>query len=261
MCVRRTEWRDTLVVISAGLIILLTSLLLITTGNDQLLSAITSVLAPLVALFLGIMGLRIYGKESSTRSDKFSTLNLWLAIGLIMLSLAEIAGTLVGLSQNPDQMALMVTLAQMPGLILWGLGIIQYVRSLNSSLGFVKSNNRWIGFFLIATLSTISLVVIIVTQFTTIGLIESLILSPIIVGLTLLTIITTILVWIFRKGTLAKPLFLILGALALYLIRILLWLFVDTSLESPTDGVIAIESFILCGGALLLARDLGKIDT
>jgi len=99
------------------------------------------------------------------------------------------------------------------------------------------------------------------TQFTTIDLVESLVLSPIIVGLTLLTIIITILVWIFRKGTLAKPLFLLLGALALYLIRILLWIFVDASLESPTDGVIAIESFILCGGALLLARDLGKIDT
>jgi len=259
--VRRTVWRDTLVVISAGLIILITSLLLIRTGNDQLLLVITSVLAPLVALFLGIMGLRIYGKESGTKADKFSTLNLWLAIGLIMLSLAEVAGTLVGLSQSPDQMILIVALAQMPGLILWGLGIIQYIRSLNSSLGFVKANNRWLGFFLIATLSAISLVFIIVTQFTTIGLVESLILSPTIVGLTLLTGITTILVWIFRKGTLAKPLFLILGALSLFLIRVLLWIFVDASLESPTDGVIAIESFILCGAALLLARDLGKIDT
>ncbi|MCK5264402.1 MAG: hypothetical protein KAR03_02250, partial [Candidatus Thorarchaeota archaeon] len=137
---------------------------------------------------------------------------------------------------------------------------IQYLRSLNSSLGFVKSNNPWIGIFLIVTLSTISLVII-VTQFTTIGLVESLILSPIVVGLALLTGISTILVWIFRKGTLAKPLFLILGALSLYLIRVLLWIFVDASLESPTDGVIAIESFILCGAALLLARDLGKIDT
>jgi len=259
--VRRTEWRDTLVVISVGLIILITSLLLITTGNDQLLLVITSILTPLVALLLGIMGLRIYGKELAIKDDKYNTLNLWLAIGLIMLSLAEIAGTLVGLSQSPNQMILIVALAQMPGLILWGIGIIQYFRSLNSSLGLVTVNNRWIGFFVIVILSTISLVVIIVTQFTTIGLVESLILSPIIVGLTLLTIIITILVWIFRKGTLAKPLFLILGTLALYLIRVLLWIFVDTSLESPTDGVIAIESFILCGGALLLARDLGKIDT
>ncbi len=257
---RRTDWRDTLVVISAGLIILITSLLLITTANEQLLLVITSVLAPLVALFLGIMGLRIYAKESGTKDDKFNTLNLWLAIGLIMLSLAEFAGTLVGLTQTSHQMLLIISLAQMPGLILWGLGIIQYLRSLNSSLGFVKSNNPWIGIFLIVTLSTISFVII-VTQFTTIGLVESLILSPIIVGLALLTGISTILVWIFRKGTLAKPLFLILGALSLYLIRVLLWIFVDASLESPTDGVIAIESFILCGAALLLARDLGKIDT
>lgn len=256
-----TDWRDTIIVISVGLIILVTSLVLITTGNDQLLLVITSVLAPLVALFLGIMGLRIYGKESAIKDDKYNTLNLWLAIGLIMLSLAEIAGTLVGLTQTPHQILLIVALAQMPGLILWGLGIIQYLRTLNSSLGFIKSNNLWLGFFLVTSLSTISLVVIIMIQFTTIGFVESLVLSPIIVGLTLLTVITALLVWIFRKGTLAKPLFLILGALALFLVRVLLWLFVDTSLESPTDGVIAIESFILCGGALLLARDLENIHT
>jgi len=259
--VRKTDWRDTIVVISVGFIILITSLLLITTGNDQLLLVITSVLAPLVALLLGIMGLKIYGKESVNRDDKYNTLNLWLSIGLIMLSLAEIAGTLVGIPQTPHQIILIIALTQMPGLILWGMGIIQYLRSLNSSLGLVKSNNLWLGIFLIATLSTIGLVVVITTQFTTIGLIESLVLSPIIVELTLLTITATTLVWIFRKGTLAKPLFLLLGALALYLVRILLWIFVDASLGSPTDGVIAIESFILCGGALLLGRDLGIIDT
>ena len=112
----------------------------------------------------------------------------------------------------------------------------------------------------IIALSTIGFVSIIATQFTAISLIESIVVSPIIVGLTLFTISTTILVWIFRKGALAKPLFLILGALVLYLVRSIFWLFVDASLGSPMDGVIAIESFILCGAALILSRDLGSID-
>jgi len=259
--VRRTDWRDTVIVISVGLIVLIVSLLLTTTGNDELLRVITSVLAPMIALILGLMGLKIYGMESDIKDDKFNTMKLWLAIGLIILSLAEIAGTLVSLLQDSQQIILIVALVQMPGLILWGLGIIQYLRTLNSSLGFVKAKNLWIGVVLIIAFSTIGLVSIIATQLIAISLIESIVLSPIIVGLILFTIITSILVWIFRKGALAKPLFLILGALVLYLVRSIFWLLVDASLGSPMDGVIAIESFILCGAALILARDLGSIDT
>jgi len=259
--VRRTDWRDTVIVISVGLIVLIVSLLLTTTGNDELLRVITSVLAPMIALILGLMGLKIYGMESDIKDDKFNTMKLWLAIGLIILSLAEIAGTLVSLLQDSQQIILIVALVQMPGLILWGLGIIQYLRTLNSSLGFVKAKNLWIGVVLIIAFSTIGLVSIIATQLIAISLIESIVLSPIIVGLILFTIITSILVWIFRKGALAKPLFLILGALVLYLVRSIFWLLVDASLRSPMDGVIAIESFILCGAALILARDLGSIDT
>lgn len=257
----RNDWRDTVLVISIGLMILITSLLLTTTGNEVILLGITSILAPLIALFLGVMGLRIFAKESGTKDDKYNTLNLWLAIGLIMLSLAEIAGTLVALSQGVQQIILIVALVRIPGLILWGIGIIQYLNSLNLALGLMKSNNLWLGLFAITSLTTISLIVIIATQFTTIGLIENLVLSPIIAVLVLFTISVTGLMWIFRKGALAKPLFLLLGALALYLVRSILWLFVDTSLGTPTDGVIAIEAFILCGASLILARNLGSIDT
>jgi len=257
----RNNWRDTAVVISSGVMILVVSQLLTQTGNAQLLKGITSILAPLVALFLGVMGLRIYGKESDTKDDNYATLNLWLAIGLIMLSFAELAISLLSLSQSPQEMILIVALVQLPGLILWGLGIIQYLRSLNLALGLVEANILWMGIFLITTLSTLCLIVIVAIQFPMIGMFESIILSPIIVGLTLYTAICVMFVWIFRKGSISKPLFLLLGALALYLARSILWLFAESSLGSPTDGVIAIEAFILCGAALLLARDLGSINT
>ena len=251
-----TDWRNTVVVISVGLLILITSLILTATGNDMLLSSVNSILTPLIALFLGVIGFRIYGKDSDSKDDKYYTMNLWLAIGLIMLSFAEIATLLVGLSQNPQEMILIVGLVQLPGLLLWGIAIIQYLQSLNSALGYVKSNNLWIGLFLVTTISTMVLIVINATQFAMIGLVENIVLSPIIVGLGVFSAITTILVGIFRKGALAKPLFLILGSLILYFVRCLLWLYTNTGLESPTDGLIAIESFILCGAALLLARNL-----
>ena len=256
-----TDWQSTVVVISVGMLILLASLVLTVTGNVGLLLGTMSVVAPLVAMFLGALGLKIYGRDSGTKDDRFNTFNYWFAIGLIILGFAEIAGTLLNLSLGSQHMILIMTLIQLPGLLLWGIGILQYLRSLNEALGYIRPQNLWIGLFLATTLSTISLVVIIVTQLPMFGLIESIVLSPIIVGLTLFVIITTAFVVIFRKGSLAVPLFLILGALLLYLVRCLLWLFSDMALETPTDGVIAAEAFILCGAALLMARNLGRIDT
>ena len=257
----KTDWRNTVFVISVGMIILLVSLLLTTTGNGVLLFSIMAIVAPLIALFLGVIGLRIYSRDSDSKDDRFNTFNYWFAIGLIILSLAEIAASLVSLSVEPQQMILIVALIQLPGLLLWGIGILQYLRSLNSALGYVEPQNLWIGLFLVTTLSTIGLVVIIITQLPMVGLIESIVLSPMIVGLGLFVILTTVLVVIFRKGLLAKPLFLILGALLLYLVRCILWLISDIGLAAPTDRVIAAEAFILCGAALLMARNLGSIDT
>ena len=258
---RMTDWQNTVLVISVGMLILIASLAMIATGNNGLLFGIMSIVSPLVALFFGALGLKIYGRDSGTKDDRFNSFNYWFAIGLIILSLAEIAGLLVSISLNPQQMILVVALTQLPGLLLWGIGILQYLRSLNEALAYIKPQNLWIALFLVTTLSTISFVVIIVTQFPMVGIVESLVLSPIIVGLVLFVTIASVLVIIFRKGSLAKPLFLILGALLLYLVRSLLWLFSSVALETPTDRVIAAEAFILCGAALLLARNLGSIDT
>ncbi|TFH04286.1 MAG: hypothetical protein E4H14_15085 [Candidatus Thorarchaeota archaeon] len=258
---RRTDWLTTVIVISVGMLILVVSFILTTTGNEEILLGIMSVMTPLVALVLGAVGLKCYGRDSGTKDDRFNTFNYWFAIGLIMLSLAEIAGTLVSLSSDFQQTILIIALVQLPGLLLWGIGILQYLRSLNEALGYIKPNNLWIVLFLTTTLSTISIIVIIATQFPTIGFIESIVLSPIIVGLALFVIITTILVVIFRKGFLAKPLFLILGALLLYLVRCLLWLISDVGFVVSIDRVIATEAFILCGAALLMARNLGSMDT
>jgi hypothetical protein len=254
--VKENDLRNTVIVISVGILILIAGLFLISSGESEFLSVVNSVLAPLMALFLGIIGLQSYGKDSSTKDDRFYSMNLWLAIGLLMLSFAEIAKTLVSYSMNPAEIILIVSLTQLPGLLLWGIGILQYLRSLNSALGYAKSSNLWIGLFLTATLASIILITINTSLFTTIGFFENIVLSPIIVGLALFSIITIGLVGIFREGVLAKPLFLILGSLILYLVRCLLWLYTDTGLDAPTDGLITIESFILCGAALLMAKNL-----
>jgi len=229
---------------------------MIVTGNGSLILGINAVLTPLVALFLGVIGIRIYGRDFSTKSDKFYTMNLWFAIGLIMLSLAEIARSIISFTLNMSGIISIVALIQIPGLLLWGIGIIQYLRSLNSAMDYFPTNMFWTIIFVIVTLSTAGFIIINAVLFPTIGIFENIVLSPIIVGLTLFSLGNAVLVWIFRKGSLAQPLFLIFCAISLYLVRCILWLFTNTALESPTDGLIAIESFILCGAALQLAKDL-----
>jgi len=229
---------------------------MIVTGNSSLILGINAVLTPLVALFLGVIGIRIYGRDYTTRADKFYTMNLWLAIGLIMLSLAEIARSIISFTLNTNGIILIVALIQLPGLLLWGIGIIQYLRSLNSAMDYIPTNTLWTLLFFIVTLSTAGLIIINAILFPTIGFFENIVLSPIIVGLTLFSVSNAILVWIFRRGSLAQPLFLIFAALSLYLVRCSFWLFTNTALESPTDGLIAVEAFVLCGAALQLARDL-----
>jgi len=253
---RRIDWQNTLVIVSLGLLYLVVSILLITTGFGSSLLGVNGILTPLVALFLGVMGIRIYGRDYTARADKFYTMNLWFAIGLIMLSLAEIAKSIISFTLNLSGMISIVALIQLPGLLLWGIGIIQYLRSLNSAMDYFPTNTFWTILFIIITIATAGFIVSNAMLFPTIGIFENIVLSPIIVGLMLFSVSNAILVWIFRKGSLAQPLFLIFGALGLYLVRCILWLFMNTALETPTDGLIAIESFILCGAALQLARDL-----
>jgi hypothetical protein len=152
-------------------------------------------------------------------------------------------------------------LVQLPGLFLWGIGLIQYLESLNSALGYIKTDQLWTGLFIAAILSTFTLIAVVLTQFPTIGIIETIVLSPIIVSLVIFSIIIGAFVVVFRKGIIAGPLLLILGALSLYAIRCILWLIADTWILTPTDRVIAAEAFILCGIALLLSKNLRVLET
>jgi hypothetical protein len=237
------------------------SLLLIPTGNGAVLFGIMAVIAPLIALFLGLFGFQIYGRDTTAKDDRFNTFNYWLSIGLIILSLAEVAGILVSFSLDPQQMILTIALVQLPGLFLWGIGIIQYLQALNSAMGYVKTDQLWTGLFLAVILSTVGLIAVVVTQFPSIGIIESMVLSPIIVSLVLFSTVIGVFVVVFRKGIIARPLFLILGALLLYATRCILWLISDAWIQAPIDRVIAAEAFILCGIALLMSKNLRLLET
>ncbi|TFG32258.1 hypothetical protein EU527_10460 [Candidatus Thorarchaeota archaeon] len=252
---RRTGWTDSILIIALGLAVLMLSLLLASTGYLTIMLSILSVITPMTALLLGVFGLRIYAGKSEAREDRLHTLNLWFSIGLIMFSLAEITGTLVRFTQNSQQMVLTIILIHIPGILLWGFGIIQYLSSLNMVFKFSDNGKLWIVLVVISGIASISLIVVMAVQSSESYLVEKIILSPIMVGLILFTIITGGLVWIFRGGLLSRPLLFTLSAFSLLAIRIIFWVLTEFQLGTLFDSLISIEVYVLCGAGLMLSKD------
>ncbi len=240
-----------------GPIILAVFVLLSMTGYVDALLVLLSILTPLTAFLIGTLGLRLFGRESEMRHDMFHSVNLWISIGLIMLSLSEIAAILVSLTAGSLQIEATIGLVQIPGLLLWGLGILQYLRSVNSSLEFAETGRLWTSLLVIVSLSTLVLIGINALYMPWIGAIENVVLSPIIVGQGMLAIITLGLVWTFRHGEIARPLVLVFCGFLLYLVRTVHWAFTITTIGTPLNSIIAVEAYIFFGAALVLARNLG----
>ncbi|PNX51028.1 MAG: hypothetical protein BV458_12170, partial [Thermoplasmata archaeon M9B2D] len=153
----KTRWSDTVPIFLLGVSILLVFLILAAISYIDALIVISSILTPLIAFLLGTLGLWTFNRNSEDREDQIQTLLLWISIGLLMISLSEIAGTIVNLVQNPPPTELIVGLVQMPGLLLWGFGILQYLRSVNSALEIFESEKLWIVLLMLAALATLGL--------------------------------------------------------------------------------------------------------
>ena len=255
----RTGLTDTILIIASGFAVLLISVLLIAIGIEYPVTIILSIITPLAAVIIGVIGLRIYADRFEARNDRLNVLTLWLSMGLIMFSLAEITGTLAKLTQTTQQMILTMIMIQIPGILLWGLGIIQYLSSLNEAIKISDSGRLWSVLVTIAGVSSIGLILVIAFQFPDTYLLERIILSPIIIGLFLFSFITLGLVWIFRDGLLSKPLLFIFMAFSLLAIRIISWAITEFQVNTPLDSLMAIEVYVFCGAALLLSRDLDEL--
>ncbi|MBN2229292.1 MAG: hypothetical protein JW779_06820 [Candidatus Thorarchaeota archaeon] len=254
----RIRWSGAFPIYVLGLAILLFYILLASTSSYDILQLALVLLTPMIAFTLGIMGLRIYARESGLRNDRFHTLNLWIAIGLIMLSLSEIAGILVFLAENTFQLEIAFALVQMPGIFLLGFGIMQYLRSVNSALEIMNGERMWIILVLIVSLTTLGVLVIIITQFPNLGVIRAIVISPIISSLILFCMVALGFIWTFQNGEIVKPLLLVFLGFLIYLVRSFFWVFSSYALATPTDSLLAIESYVFFGSVLLLSQSMDK---
>lgn len=254
---QRASMSGAVPVFALGLTILAVFVLLSATGYVDALLVLLSILTPLTAFLLGALGLRLFGRESEMRHDMFHSVNLWIGIGLIMLSLSEAAAILLSITATPLQIEATIGLMQLPGLLLWGFGVLQYLQSANSSLEFAETGRLWMILLVVTSLATLILIAAIALYMPGTGVIENVVLSPIVVGQGMLATIALGLVWTFRHGEIARPIFLIFCGFLLYLIRTVHWAFTVSTIGAPLNSIIAIEAYIFLGAALVLARNLG----
>jgi len=254
----KTRWSDTVPIFLLGVGILLVFLILAAISYIDTLIVISSILTPLIAFLLGTLGLWTFNRNSEDREDQIQTLLLWISIGLLMISLSEIAGTIVNLVQNPPPTELIVGLVQMPGLLLWGFGILQYLRSVNSALELFESEKLWIVLLMLTALATLGLIVVNTLYNPWIGLIEIVVLSPLVTGLVFLTVIVLGLVLIFRQGEFAIPLFFIFIGFFLYFIRTAQWVLATSAIGTPMNSLFALEACVFFGVGFILTRNLSN---
>ncbi len=250
-------WRNAGSIILTGLVILLVSVILYYSGDALSLSIFSSFLAPIAAFFLGVAGLNAFGRESLVKDDRFHSLNVWMALGLIVFSLSEIAGVILH-TLGSTEIIFTIGLVQLPALLLWGLGVLGYLQSSNSALG-VAGNNMWPRVILIGTIAGLGLFVLETLFIPSSGLLLIGISVPMVVGLSIILIALGRLLWTLRGGLIAIPLILLFLGVLLYFIRNLFWSFITYAPGSPFDYVIATEAYVLIGASIIAASRLEKV--
>ena len=228
-------------------------------GMLSILTTLTTALSPAIALFLGIIGLNFFGRESIVKEDRFHAMNVWMALGLVVFSLSEITGVLLRFTESSSDIYFTVGLVQMPALLLWGLGVVGYLRSSNSVLGVFNGNRMGSILIIITALASLFLVVIMTLIHPAQSLFITFVSVPMIAGLGITLCILGGIVWILRGGLIARPLILMFFGILLLLIRSLFWGFVNYCPGSPFDYVTAIEGYILVGASLAAASGLDDV--
>jgi hypothetical protein len=235
------------------------SIVLLLLGYNELVNSYSMIIAPAIALLIGIMGISFFGRESFLKEDRYHTLNVWFALGLVFFSLADITAILVYMNENSSEICFTIGLVQIPGLLLWILGIVGYLKSLDSSLRLTEGTQLWLAIGIITTLASLSLIVIITILFPSRNVLSSMVSIPIIVVLGLIICVIAGMFWIFKEGYISRPLLLLLFGVALLFIRSVFGQIQESCEGNPWSQIAAIESYLILGASFLLASKLNVI--
>ncbi|UCH03961.1 MAG: hypothetical protein JSW05_10265 [Candidatus Thorarchaeota archaeon] len=239
-----------------GFLILVPLLLLWSWGELVLLELSSAILAPITAFLMGLVGLYYFGRESLAKEDRFNQMNVFFSLGLVLFAISEVAGGFLGEQEGSELFHFIFGLVQLPGLLLWAIGVLGYLRSSNTALG-VASETKLIG-------SLIVVPTVFVTVVASVSLlvaparnpVEVLATAPLAIGLGFVMCALVVILWIFREGKLAQPIFLAFLTLVLVFIRIAAWCFIGFSPLEPVGRLLGAEAYVLLGASIAAAKGI-----
>ena len=222
-------------------------------------SVMSSSLLVIIAFIVSALGLWLVVKEGLIRNDRLLMLNTHLAIGLLIFAVAEVASIMVEQLADPLAYSFAIGIIQLVAVVLWAEGVVVYLYSTNSVLEFAQ--NRYVIPLIIILISVFYVIAAAFTigaQTFPIGRVLSV---PIGIGLTIILVSMTILLWCYRGGYLAIPTLLtVLGSLLL-VVRTVSWGYVGISISDPNAQMLAVGAYLLLGASLSFRSEkLAKVD-
>lgn len=242
-----------------GLTVALISLMLWSAGQAGLLSIISKTLAPMTAILVGTIGLSYFGREDFSRKDHFYFMNLFLALGLVLYSIAEISIGIIGHLQESEAFYFLISLTQFPAMLLWAFGVLGYLRASNMVLGVISDKNL-VAAVVVIPVSAMFLVVSALSLLTPErNIIEVLATAPGTIGLGMIVAGLAAVIMAFREGRIRIPLGFAFISMLMIFLRQALWSVLDYSpveLGGQSLGVIA---YLVLGAALASAKDMEEV--
>ncbi len=228
-------------------------------ADPVIVSVMSSSLLVIIAFIVSVLGLWLVFKEGLIRNDRLLMLNTHLAIGLLIFAVAEVTSIMVQQLADPLAYSFAIGIIQLVAVVLWTEGVVVYLYSTNSVLEFAKNRSVIpIIIFLISVLYVVAAAFTIDLQAFSIGQVLSV---PIGIGLTIILVSMTILLWCYRGGYLAIPTLLtVLGSLLL-VVRTVSWGYIGISIADPNAQMLAVGAYLLLGASLSFRSEkLAKVD-
>ncbi|MHA1939081.1 MAG: hypothetical protein ACXABV_07930 [Candidatus Thorarchaeota archaeon] len=229
-------------------------------SNEQsILAALGMWSAPSSALIMGVIGLVIFGREDFRREDRFHLMNLFFALGLVLYAISEVAASLLASQDGSEAYLFTVSLIQMPGLILWAIGVLGYLRASNSVLE-TTDDRRLVGTMIVVpTAAMVILASLVLLLNPARNPIEVLTTSPLAIGMGVIALALGYVVIVFRGGRLARPIGLAFIAVLVLTMQIVLWCCVGHSPIEPIGQLVRTEAYIVLGIALTSAKAIEAV--
>ncbi len=212
--------------------------------------------APIAALVPGVLGLIRFARNDYGLEDRFNSMNLLLALGLIVLTLAEIGTTIISSMPRGQEFYFTISLLLIPGVLLWGIGTTRYLIVCRNTIAAAKPRD----ILLLITLVSVSGVLLtqifgaIVSPGRT--LIDIAVCIPVGVGILMIVGILAVLLWTFRSGLLVLPFGFSFIASLLFIVQYFSWCVLSSDPTSILSRLIATEVYILMGGSISIAGRL-----